>query len=79
MFPPLSARSAGVDTRQDVMMKIRRLLTCEALAGTHLLWACAILVKAAMAVCVHELWEPAVWLLLPDRRKEMVKIAWLIP
>lgn len=28
--------------------------------------------------CMCELWEPAVWL-LPDKRKEMVKIAWLIP
>lgn len=59
------------------MLKIRRLLTFEALAGAHLLWTGTILVKAAV-VGMCELWEPAVWL-LPDRRKEMVKIAWLIP
>lgn len=61
------------------MLKIRRPLTCEALVRTHLVWAGAILVKAAVAVRVRrELRELAVWL-LPDRRKEMMKIAWLIP
>lgn len=58
------------------MLKIRRLLTCKALVRIHLLWAGAILVKAAVAV--FELQELTVWL-LPDRRKEMMKIAWLIP
>ena len=49
--PSLSASSAGVDTRQEeVMQKIRRPLTCEALAGKHLLAAGVILVKAAVVV-----------------------------